>query len=468
VTHASRSVRRRAARAGILLFAGLAILTWSVVSGTDPAARPRIAVFFLDGVPYRAAVEAAELGAFEGWSKPKAMLAPFPSMTNVSFTAMMLPLGGETVSGYEVRHFDASHNKMTSGVFNYDENRAGWRDVTHVQLRKKKNKAANYIKPRKTLWKVLQRMDDLVMETDEDLVFGHIGSTDVIGHWDSGDALAPVLVELSAWFSDLERRHEETRGRPLRLIVCSDHGNSSGRVTYNKGPEKLLKKAGLHVNSRLERPNDVVVPLYGVVNFGVLFVDPELAEIAAWAVIGVEGVNLAAWVSAPETLSVINNEAEAIVRWRDEGGQRFFSYDATRGDPLRLAATVSEMRDLDLLDADGFVSEEDWFAMSAFEEFPDAPRRLVESLTGRYVRNPATVIYSLDPRHAMGTRSAQIGARIVAGHLNGTHGGLDRTSSLGFYLTNDPGRAPAGPAVRVDDVLRELTPYIPLRKIPWD
>ena len=67
-----------------------------------------------------------------------------------------------------------------------------------------------------------------------------------------------------------------------------------------------------------------------------------------------------------------------------------------------------------------------------------------------------------------GTRSAQIGARIITGHLEGTHGGLDRASSLGFYLTNDPDRAPAGDALRVTDVLLDLHPHVPLRVIPWD
>ena len=322
---------------------GLLFLAWSVVSGSDNSDEPRVAVFFLDGVPFRAAVEAVEQGAYEGWSKPKAMLAPFPSMTNVSFTAMMMPLGVETIPGYEIVHFDPERNKITSGVFNYEENKAGWRNVTHVQARKKKTKAANYLKPRKTIWKILDRMNDLVMETEEELVLAHISSTDIIGHWDSGDALTPVLIDLQAWLEDLAQRHETIRGRPLRLIVCSDHGNSTGEVFHSKGLHNLLEDAGLRVNSALERPEDVVAPVYGVVNFGVLFTAPEQAETAARAATHLEGVNAVAWISAPETLEVINSEAEARVRWRDGDDGRRYTYEARRGDPLRLAATLVEM-----------------------------------------------------------------------------------------------------------------------------
>jgi hypothetical protein len=455
-------------RAGMLLVAGLALLTWSVLAGSTPSGEPRIAVFFLDGVPYRAAVEAVELGGYEGWSEPKAILAPFPSMTNVSFTAMMLPLGLDTIPGYEIVHFDPERNKTTSGVFNYDENKAGWRDVTHIQARKKKTKAANYLKPRKTLWKLLQRVDDLVMETEEELVLAHISSTDIIAHWDSGDALTEVLLDLQPWFEELARRHEMVRGRPLHIILCSDHGNSTGEVLHSKGLHDLLEDAGLRVRDSLERPDDVVAPVYGVVNFGVLFTAPENAERAARAVSALEGVNAAAWISAPRTLAVINLEAEARVHWREGETGRRYRYEPLRGDPLRLNATVALMEALGLVDDEGFASERDWFLKSAFEEFPDAPRRLVESITGRYVHNPATVIYSLDPRHAMGSRGARIGAKIITGHLEGTHGGLDRSSSLGIYLTNMPDRAPAGAVLRVDDVLRNLQPYTPLRQIPWE
>jgi len=280
--------------------------------------------------------------------------------------------------------------------------------------------------------------------------------------------LTPILLDLQPWLEDLARRHEMIRGRPLRLIVCSDHGNSTGEVFHSKGLHELLEDAGLRVNSALERPNDVVAPVYGVVNFGVLYTAPEHAETAARAVTKLEGTNAVAWISAPQTLEVITSEAEARVRWRDEDDGRSYAYEILRGDPLRLAATLAEMEDRAMLDEEGFASERDWFELSAFAEFPDSPRRLVESLTGRYVRNPASVIFSLDPRHATRSRGARIGAKIITGHLEGTHGGLDRSSSLGFYLTNDPDLAPAGAVLRVDDVLGDLKAHAPLREIPWE
>jgi hypothetical protein len=99
-----------------------------------------------------------------------------------------------------------------------------------------------------------------------------------------------------------------------------------------------------------------------------------------------------------------------------------------------------------------------------FHDFPDPLRRLVDSLDGTFVGNPATVIYSLDPGYAMGIWSAHVGVRIKGGHLEGTHGGLDRDSSLGFYLTNVP-EAPEGPAVPAARALAPLLPWAPLQPV---
>jgi hypothetical protein len=160
------------------------------------------------------------------------------------------------------------------------------------------------------------------------------------------------------------------------------------------------------------------------------------------------------------------------VRWRDEGHRRYYSYEMLHGDPLRLGGVLSELELLDLLDENGFASEGDWFKLSLFADYPDAPRRLIDSLTRRQVSNAATVIFSLDPRYALGTLGAQIGVRLLTGHLQGTHGGLDRDSSLGFFLTNDPD-TPPGLGLKADDALLGLESRAPLRDVqpdekPWE
>jgi hypothetical protein len=423
---------------------------------------PRVLVLALDGVAYRAAAAAFEQGAFDGWPAPRPMVAPFPSMTNVSFTAMLTPFGLEPIAGYEVRHFDPEHNEMVSGVFHYKKNACAWRDYFHVTARTKGSKIANYTRPRSTFWKMLERAEEQLLTTEHEVVFAHVTASDVIGHFDGGDAMTEFMVRLWDWVQEIEALHADAHGRPLWLILLSDHGNSQGKVRHTDGLRKLLRQAGLRVTSKLKQPGDVVAPTYGVVNFGVLYLDPALAETGARAVLKLEGVEIAAWISAPSRLTVLSPDGEAHVGWRDEAGLRRFSYEPLSGDPLLLAPIREDLEELGSLDGAGYAAEQDWFELTALHDFPDPLRRLVDSLDGTYVGQPATVIYSLDPGYAMGLWSAQVGVRLLGGHLEGTHGGLDRDSSLGFYLTNVP-EPPRGPAVPADRTLLPLLPWAPLQ-----
>jgi len=449
---------------GGLLLAVLLLAPWLASPGTEEGP-PRVLVLALDGVPYRAAAAAFEGGAFAGWPAPRPLVAPFPSMTNISFTVMLTPFGTEPISGYEVRHFDPEHNEMISGIVNYKKYAYVWRDYFQVADKTKARKIASYTRPRSTFWNVVQEAQEEVLMTDRDVVLAYVLAADVIGHFDGGDALTDFMTRMWDWVQQVQTLHEETHRRPLQLILLSDHGNSQGKVRHTKGLQKMLKQAGFRVTSHLKKPNDVVAPTFGVVNFGVLYLDPALAEKAARTVVTHEGVELAAWVSGAQRLTVLSPDGEARIGWRDEEGGRRFCYEPVSGDPLLLAPLAALLEERGRTDGGGCAAERDWFESTVFHEYPDPLRRLVDSLTGTYVRNPATVIYSLDPGYAMGIWTAKVGVRVMTGHLEGTHGGLDGASTLGFYMTDVPD-PPQGPAVSADEALLPLLRWGPLEPAP--
>jgi hypothetical protein len=117
------------------------------------------------------------------------------------------------------------------------------------------------------------------------------------------------------------------------------------------------------------------------------------------------------------------------------------------------------------LDAEGFAADLDWFERIATADYPDALQRLVDALTGTWVRNTATVILSFEPGFAWGQAKVRFGAWVGGGHQEGTHGGLDRDSSLGFFLASDPGRQPGGP-LRADGALTAWAPAFSCREAP--
>jgi hypothetical protein len=93
---------------------------------------------------------------------------------------------------------------------------------------------------------------------------------------------------------------------------------------------------------------------------------------------------------------------------------------------------------------------------SADATYPDAPRRIVDALTGTHVENVASVVFSIEPGRAWGRKAGYFGARLKGGLLEGTHGGLDSGSSRGFFLVNDPALDP-GRAVSAAEALDFLT-----------
>ena len=147
-----------------------------------------------------------------------------------------------------------------------------------------------------------------------------------------------------------------------------------------------------------------------------------------------------------------------MIHFRDGSGGRRFAYAAGTADPLHLGSALNRLDAAGRLDAGGFASEADWFRETALADFPAALARLVNSLTGPDVRNNANVIFSLRPGYAWGWKSAHVSAWLAGGRLEGTHGGLDRESSLAFLLTDDPSFTDA-PALSVRDALRSFSPF---------
>jgi hypothetical protein len=442
-----------------LILTMLVLLAWppharAACPAPDSAA-PRTLVIALDGVPYRVVEQARQQGAFEGWPETRPLVSTFPSMTNVGFTAILEPLGARPIGGYERRYYDAELNKVWgSGQAASKKTVFAWTEYFQVKSRSYYDKARIYLAPRSKSLGELGDVEALALEAPTELMLAHVAATDSLTHLRGDEATVEVVVEMSRRIEALRRDHEQRHGRPLRIVLLSDHGNTTGKVSTVRGIRDLLREAGLRPAKKLERPDDVVPVTYGVVGYGTLFLRPEHAEAAARAVLGHPGVQLAAWVSGAEEIRLAGPGGEAVIRWRDEGETRRLSYRDTVDDPLLLSEIVSGMEQDGLLDAKGYASAEAWFDTTASHEFPDPLTRIVDSITGTYVTNAATVIFSLAPGWGWGVPSARFGASMVGGKLEATHGGLDRESTWGFFLRSDPYPDTAA-AVRADLALTE-------------
>jgi hypothetical protein len=407
-------------------------------------------------VPYRVVVEAVRRGAFTGWGEPTAVVAPFPTVTHVAFASLLEPFGVAPSLGYELRHFDTTENTTVGGrALEYGAEVPPWFEFFDLPHRSLTAEVANYATPRRAARNAVDEIEHEALLAYRDVVSAYVGATDGLMHLAGDEHMVELLVELAGMLADLRRRHQETRGRPLRIVLFSDHGCGNTKVHHAEGIDRILREAGLHVVRQLAGPDDVVAPKFGLVNFGALFVqDPDRAGTAADAIARHHAVELAVYAPAPDVVEVVSHRGRGRCRWIDDGpgGATRSRYEDDGGDPLRLAAATARLATAGRLDADGYAADDDWLVETAFEPFPDPLRRLRRAMTGDRVRSRASVLYSLGPSWAGGWHSAVVGSWMRGGRLEGTHGGLDGASSLGFLLVADP-TFDQPPVVRAEDAL---------------
>ena len=401
---------------------------------------PRTLLLALDAVPYRVFEEARRRGAFSDWPQPSALVAPFPTVTHVAFASLFQPLGADPSHRYELRYFDVAANRMVGGSpIRYGRDAPPWSEFLDSPHRSLTSELSNYASPG---WAARRELDEIERElfaSERDIVVAYIGGTDGIMHLFGDEAGVEFLMELNERLATTLRRHLRVRGRPLRIALFSDHGCGSCKVRHATGFDDLLRDDGLRVVDRLERRNDVVAPTFGLVNFGALFLrDADRAGAAAFAVAGHDAVELAAYSPEPGVVDVTSPVGGARITWRGPPGAERYRYKDQGGDALHLTQALDRLVADGLVDDDGYASGDDWLRETGFEYFPDPLRRLVSALIGDRVQSRADVLFSLGPSWARGLRSAVVGSWIRHGSLKGTHGGLDRDSTLAFYAVSDP------------------------------
>ena len=439
----------------------LAIVLGFAIGGSLSAAEraaddPNTLILALDGVGYHHLVDARAQGAFAGWPEPRPLVAPFPSMTNVGFVSLLSPLGSERMQGYEVRHYDPEQNKVVGGNPMKHKKYAGsWHSLFDASSTSAWDKALAFLWPYHEARNEIEQVEKLVLESPSERMLGYIGASDPLAHIKGDEPTVRLLLELSERVERLRQEHQAKYGRPLRVILLSDHGNGNGKIQAAGGVSRALKQAGLEPAGKLERPDDVVLVSYGVCGYGALFLAHDRAEVASRAMLGLEGVEIAAWITGEGEMRVLGRgDSDALVRFHGKAPVRSLSYEPRTGDPLHLEEARTRLLEAGRLDGAGFGAEADWFEASAAGDYPDAMTRLVDGLEGRFVQNTATVLFSYGPGYALGIRTARTGAWLLGGKLEGTHGGLDRVSSWGIYQrSDDDGRGVA--PMRSDSALAE-------------
>lgn len=257
--------------------------------GSDPE---RTLILAIDGIPYDVFAEGQREGRFGGFFPASRMLAPFPSLTDVSFTALLRTAPS---AAYEDRYYDREAGEVRGGLGDRIVGDYAELAPFHAAFDWEPPPTwggAVYLVPGRVAEAELIAAAKFIRENDDDpeLVV-YLGSTDGLGHEEGRDALSGHLERIDDVLTVLLA--EGVGGR--RVVLLSDHGMSDGG-SRRFDLERALAAGGYRLAERLDGPADVVVPAFGLIGSIQLYSRCGEEEAVARTLVAAEGVDFAAWI----------------------------------------------------------------------------------------------------------------------------------------------------------------------------
>ncbi len=372
--------------------------TEAPLPGSDP---DRVLVVAIDAVPYEVFADLQREGLFKPFFPASRMVAPFPSLTNISFTAL---LKTRPSAAYEDRFYDPVDNRIGGGMMDRLTNRykgfAGFHSLFDWEEPHLWGGAAYFV-PERVSWAELMEFERQLDSRDGPEIVLYLGSPDPLGHMRGREALKEYLRQVDR----LLDAYLIQGGGARRVVLFSDHGMSDA-PSQRFELDRALEEGGFNLRDRIESPEDVVAPAYGLVGSIQLYTWCGTEEAVARAVARQPGADFAVWLDSDSMRAV------------DIGGD------------ARLQDRPSD-------------------------EYPNLIERVHRALTN-HTQRPASVLVSLDDGYHYGSRFFD---GIVK--LQGTHGSARHTSSVGFFASNVD-RTPEWLAAE------EVYPYLGLARPPED
>lgn len=381
-----------------------------------PAEEQRHLVVILDSIPIAIADEAWRHGRLRYFAPPSQVVSPFPVMTDTALTEFF---GKAPCPGIESEYFDG--RRLTAGYFVYAEGgNTPWRAGVDYVLWPSVHSLA-YLDYRPWFHHELGRIQRLFMERyerGEKLTVVYVVGTSAQGARAGRNGHADALVQVDRLCRTLVHA---TRGR-VRVTLLSDHGHNlvaSRRLRLGR----LLERMGYRVRSSLDRPGDVVLPEFGMVTCVALHTH-EPARVAG-DVIGVEGVELAAYRDGEDSLVVLSKTGRARIGRTVDG----FRYEPWEGDPLELGLVWERLRQEGLVGPAGEVADRVLFKATADHVYPDVVARLWRAFHGLVTHTPDVLLSIEDGWHF----GSPLQSTLIS--LQAAHGSLRASSSNGMGMT---------------------------------
>lgn len=445
------------------------LLAGSLTLGTTPSAKAftlpwkkaqaapqeqvQTIVLGVDGFSYAAFQEAQRQGLFKEFTSAGAHIAPFPSMTDLSWstithTAELFGAAGR-IKSVEATYFDESSQSVQGDPRDYYRRLAfpkyymGAFDAFFNPYVEALMYFPTIEVPKLEIKSVI---DDLIAAKPKKILTGYVGAADSTAHTQL-NRLFPVLRTLDAEVKRLLQSYKE-KGQNVEVVLVSDHGNI-GRFQEGKTETELsgvevsdiVKRAGLNFVQQLKTDQDVAMPLLALGSWAPVYLKnrknmiPLIAEFRkeTW-------FDMAVYLnrnSNTETLmTVITGDGEAKIQYNKVTGMYY--YLPMQGNPLQIPkqfhsspSTLKAMTTTDALKA------------TYYTPYPDSLFRLIESASERNFDFPDFILTIKDGNFIKNSLGAFV-------KMYRTHGSLTKASSSGLIAST---RRKLPPQVRSKDML---------------
>lgn len=407
------------------------------ISDYDTASVPHL-ILMMDSLPYRIVSERWAAGDWRWFSKPQKVIAPFPSLSEVTFGTM---LHAPPLSGNIERYFDRRtheiENLWVARAFGYQH---PWQQRVESKLDTYLEVGMSYLKPRPWFHAELARVKHAVDVSENSVVTAYIVSSSAMVSRYGEEGLTECLDSIEQLCMQLIYERQGA----IKITIVSDHGHNL-QASRNFLVEEKLKLAGFNPTDEIvDVSRDVIAEIDGLVTYFGVHTSRPVA--VADAMLAHPEVELAIYQQR-ETIVVRDSSSTGIIEHRN--GR--FRYTPQTGDPLHYAGVLKTLGHMNVLDADGFASDAAWFRATVNEYFPDAPRRLWDAFHGQVVNSPQTM-FTLKDGFCAGLPSMESWIDMMS-----THGGLNQVNSDAVIMTMT-GALPF--PMRTRDVIPSVEPRI--------
>lgn len=374
-------------------------------------------IILLDSVPFELVREAWERGRFRLFHPPSRVISPFPVMTDLCLSEFfgVSPSPGVESEYYDGRRLVSGYNGYVHGV------NAHWLNCVDYHLPWIAHAFA-YRKPHPWFDHELGRIQQYFYARGRGDFVGYAVGTSALGIRYGRNGHDAALVRLDRTCQQIMHK---MRGR-VQITLLSDHGHilmKSRRLPLSAE----LARRGYRVTTRLQRPDDVVVPEFGAVNCAAIYTSSPAT--VARDVVGVEGIDLTAYCDGGDGVIVLSRNGRA----RISKSEHRYRYVAERGDPLQLAPVLERLAGQGKVDRDGFVDSETWFEATVDHVYPDATHRLWRAFHGLVEYTPDVLVSVEDGWHC---GSAALSNML---EMAAVHGSLNDLSSSAFVMSTVAG-----------------------------